>query len=236
MFEVNFDKLSKLQCMLFPGKETHCKPDFLEYYNKAYTLWREMLREGFRSEGLFDQANNLKSDDFIRHEEFVCLFDEKKPIGLLMFDWMNTGILSTLERRYFSFFPEVVIKKIQEDIDSHIMTIGHLTVDLDWRKRKIGPGVSEILTGFMTKRFLESKASVLLFTTRNTRSTDKLAYEHGGKPLVKNFEVYGVPADVVIMYRDSIKQSDIKGIPELTNQLWKNKIIAIRDEYYDKDL
>lgn len=227
MHEVNFEKLSKLQCILFPGKEVRCRPEFLEYYNKAYLLWREMLKEGFRSENLLDEAKKLKSDDFLRHEEIACLFDGMKPVGLLMFDWMNFSVLPTLERQYISIFPDYIIKKVKENAKSIVMTIGHLTIDLEWRKKKIGPGVSEILTGFMTKRFLESQANALLFTTRNTRSTQKLAYEHGGIPLLQNFEVYGVPADIIIMYRDSIKSSDIEGIPELTDQLWRNKITAI---------
>lgn len=225
--EENIEKFSKLNCILFPGRGKRCMDQYFDLYNKSYIFWREMMKEAFNSENLKELAEKLTSDDFVRHEEFVCLFFENEPVGLLMFDWMDFQSQSAVEHSYFSRYPDGIVDDIKNQSHRIIMTIGHLTVHPDWRKSKIGPGISEILTGFMTRRFLESHATALVFLTRNTRSTNNLGQEHGGKCLKKNFNLYGVSADVIIIYRHTIKPSNMKGVTEITEHLWKKKHIAI---------
>lgn len=223
---VNVELLTDLQCIVLPGREKRCKQEYKQLYNRSYQLWHEVMCDAYRSEGLEQEAQQLASDDFIRNEEFVCLVHDDVPVGLLMFDWMNLDADSTLQLSYFTAYPQEVINHVVHE-HQLIMTIGHLVVEPNWRKKHIGPGVAEILTGFMTHRFLQSPATALLITTRNTRSTHRLAHEHGGKSLVTNYQRYGVASDIVIFYRNTVKNSDYPEIVTLTNQFWERQVNAI---------
>ena len=81
------------------------------------------------------------------------------------------------------------------------MTMGNLTIAPGWRKSQIGFGVSEILLGLATKRFLASPATALITYTRNNRKTHDLVYRHGGIPLLQGHVSYGHESDIIAIYR-----------------------------------
>lgn len=220
--------IQDLQCYLFPAKPRWCDDRYLTQYNAAYGFWKAMIKEGLVSEGLELQAAGLTSDEFIRQDEFACLFQGEIPVGLFMFSWLDTSNPVVLDHSYFSSYPPAAIAALRDNDHRLIMSMGQLTVHADWRKGKVGPGISELLVGFATKRFMESSASALITFTRNNRKTNELGYRYGGVPLHQGAISHGIASDALAVYRNTVTPSCIKHAPEAVDCLWSQKINTIQ--------
>ncbi len=220
------DLKQTLDCYLLAGKRQHNLPKYQPHYTQAYTLWRDMVKEGYLSENLLDRAATLTSDEFVNQEECACLFHAKEAVGLFMFNWYHLNNPADLEHSYFKNYPKHIMEQLKSDGHECVMSMAQLMVHPDWRKNKVGPGVSEILVGFATKRFVESDASALLTFTRNNRKTHELGYRYGGKILLSNHRSHGMSADLLAVYRDTVKVSPIKGVANVVETLWANKTVA----------
>lgn len=219
------DQLIDLKCFLLPSKEKYCLNHLLSHYEKTISFWHSIIQNALREEKNFDIANQLTHDLFLQNDEVVVLFDGEKPIGLFMFQWIDIQnsqekIISALEKR----FSKKLLDELNEKKIQYVMLMGQLAVDPDWRKSSIGYGVSDLLVGFALTRFLESKAEVLLTTTRNNRRTNDLGYRQGAKKFGDAGVVLNVPADILCWYREDVQPIPIETLHATMQQLWKNKI------------
>ena len=224
----NEELMKQLQCIMLPARAKRCIKGFEYAYNATYILWKNGVKEGMCSLGLHEQASQLTSDEFLRHEEVFALFYQNQPVGLLLFDWMNLiKNFAILDHSYFNDYPKSLVQNLVRQGCENFMVISKLVVAKKWRKHCIGPGVSEILTGMMIRRFKQSKADVLLFLTRNDRGTNKLGIEYGAEVLLSNHQCYGANSDILAIYPDSVKNSSDAVIDATTEYLWQNRINAI---------
>lgn len=221
---ISQELISALQCYVIPGDGKNCNVSSITFYRKAYFFWRETLSEGYISEGLYDRVQTLTSDEFLRHEEVFCLFYDEHPVGLILFDWFNLQSIASLDHSYFKIYPLSILSQLQQNQHKLLMTIGSLCVHPDWRKHKIGPGVSEILTNFMMRRFLESPATALLFTTRNNRGTHQLGKEHGAVTMLQNLYCYNGASNIMVVYRDTVKAPLTEDLTNVAEMIWNKKI------------
>ena len=129
-------------------------------------------------------------------------------------------IILALEKR----FSKKLVDQLREKKIQYVMLMGQLAVQPAWRKSSIGYGVTDILMGFAVTRFLESKAAILLTTTRNNRRTHDLCYRQGGKKFSDNKKVFHVDSDIVLFERHDVKPLEFQTLQNITQQLWKNKI------------
>lgn len=227
MGTINHQTLSQLDCFLLPAKIEFCHHDYFSHHERVYDCWYSIIHTALCEEKNFDVANALSSEQFLENDEVIALFNDEQPIGLFMFRWINTAFkinrhLSALTKR----FPIDFLDALNNDEHSHIMLMGHLAVNPNWRKSNGGFGISDMLMHFAVTRFLESKATVLLTTTRNNRRTNDLCYRQGGKKVASIGKVFGVDSDIVLFHRDDVTPMQNTALRILSQQLWQQKKIT----------
>lgn len=234
--QFNPEIVEHLQDVEMPGRDIWVKAGSEWYYEAAYLFWRDIILEGLISENLQQQAAHLTSDEFVRQHEIHCLFNERQPVGLFAFCWMDLHYRATWQQNYFSQnYPEELLQRLCDQGHKMVMTMGQLVVDPSWRRSKIGPCVSEILVSFAIKRFLESPASILISFSRNNRKTHEMSYRYGANPLIQDRLSYGIASDILAMYKDSVRPCAFPGIQEATDKLWQSRLcVSLAPAFIDK--
>ncbi len=227
MQTINHDTLSKLRCFLLPAKIEFNHHDFFLHHERIYDFWHHIIHSALSEEKNFQIAKELSSEQFIENDEVVVLLDDDQPIGLFMFRWINTEFkinreLSAIQKR----FPKDFLNTLVNEKHSHMMLMGHLAVHPNWRKSQAGFGISDMLMYFAVTRFLESKATVLLTTTRNNRRTNDLCYRQGGKKAANSGKVFGVESDIVLFHRKDVTPMQNSELTFISQQLWEQKKIG----------
>lgn len=200
-----------------PGQGTE------EDYDKAYSFWLEMWRSTF-SEVHADI--NLQSDLFVTQREVSAIFLRDQVIALQMFDFRDLRLKAHRDLSYFQQFPSEVLTLLLDQGYQQIMRLGQMTVHPDWRRNKVGPFMSELLGGIAINRFLGSTASVMIAITRNDRGTQDLGYSYGAVPLRQGHEAYGIPSDVIAIYRDKARATSMPGMVPVVERLWRETTVA----------
>ncbi len=222
--EVTIDqRLHELKFYEFVGDPCYCKPEYLKKYNQLYNFWKFNTLEALKSEQNFEKILSFSSDDYVAQKALCGLFYKSEPIGFCGFDWKNILADSFWDTKYIKDYPQDII---EDSIKIHqkIMSVFFMTVDPNWRKNKIGFGVSEILTGLSSHHLIHSDAAVMIFFTRNNRKTNRLSMSHGGVKIKDNLNSYNTEADIVATYRDAIKPCFNAEIQGIIDRLWVERI------------
>jgi hypothetical protein len=223
---MNDPRVLALRCYIFPGHIRDCLPQYRDLYETAYCFWHDTMREEMEQAGLLDHAKNLSSDIYLLHEEVCCLFYEKEVVGVFLFDIKDLKSQSVRDHSYFRNYPKSIL-------DTHIyscqkiMTIAHLLVHPDWRRSKIGMGVSDLLVGFMSKKLLDSHSDLLIYWTRDNRKTHELGQKYGGQVLLDHFSYAGLPSTIISVKPDQVKiDAHDPIVNTLIDQLWARRKMA----------
>lgn len=218
-------RIAALRCYLMPGRFQMISEKNREYYEASYQLWRQMIQEGFHSEGQAEAALALTSDEFVRQDRVIALFDSHQPVGLVVMDSLNLHSSACCDHSYFKHYPFDLVEYLKDQNHFNVMSMSQLVVPQDWRKRKVGIGISEILIGLAMKEFLTSSSSAIVTFTRNDRGTHSIVYRFGGKAIVRGFESYHVASDAILISRDAVVSSEDIFIREAIDHLWNNKLV-----------
>ncbi len=213
--------LNEMSCMFFPCRGWNCNPQYRPLYEDVYALWKKTMGDALRYESKISEPE-LLSDEFFRQHEVVAIYYKAQPVGLFIFDWLNLQFKSTREHSYFSNFPNSVLDTLVSRNIKTLMSASHLCVHPDWRRRKIGPGISEICYGIAAKRMFDSNAEALITYTRNDRSIHQIVYDFGGEAIQRNILSHGIPADIIIIHRSKIKPCSKPQIQAAVDRLYQS--------------
>lgn len=229
-------RINELKCYVFPGHIRDCKPEFKKLYNTAYRFWRVFMGYEMNKEKLEDIDSKLSSDGFMLFEDIYTLFYGDAIVGFFCFDTKDMHSEAICDQSFFKSFPQDILQRYITPADK-IMTIGHLLVHPDWRRSKIGIGLSDILVWFMHKRFVESGSDLMIYWTRNNRSTNQLGIKFGGEAILENYEYGGLTADAIATRPNKvILDSGDEVVNLISEGFWKNRIDAREDSLPDNSL
>lgn len=214
--------INNLKCYVLPGHIRDCKPEFHQLYGSAYRFWRVFMGYEMNKEHLEDIEKKLSSDAFMLFEDIFTLFHGNSIVGFFCFDTKDMHSPAICDQSFFKSFPEDVLDNYIMPADK-IMTIGHLLVHPDWRRSKIGVGLSDILVWFMHKRFVESGSDLMIYWTRNNRSTNQLGVKFGGEAIVQNQEYGGLTADIIATRPENVVMDcGDPTVNQISERLWEN--------------
>lgn len=215
-----------LHCYLLPGSKAHCHPTYLTHYHKTLSFWREIIQSALIEEKNFSLADNLSDTHFTDCDEAVALFCQDQPIGLFMFRWINLEYAdSATQTALTERFSPALLAYLTEKKLTHLMTMGQLAINPDWRKSRANLNIADIFMGFAVTRFLESSAGALITTTRNNRRTNALCYRRGGQQF-SNSVVFNVESDTVFFERDFVKPVASQTLENTISRLWQAKTVC----------
>lgn len=232
-------RLTSLSCYVLPGHVRSCKAQYLDRYNFVYDFWRVFMGYEMRNENLSDIDEKLSSDAFMLFEDIYALFYEspyeKSIVGIFCFDTKDVRSKAILDQSYFKSYPQEVVEGYILKVNK-IMTIGHLLVHPNWRRSKIGIGLSDILVWFMHKRFVESSADLMIYWTRNNRGTNALGKKFGGQAIMENLEYGGLDADIIVIKPEEVVlDCGDEVVNEFSQHLWDHRKIAVIEDPLNKN-
>ena len=193
------------------------------YNDDVFDLWMDVWVETLTDVG--GQPPSC-SDDFVLQDEICTLHDEGEPVGLVCFRWLDLGKRAHREIEFFQNFSYDAMTTLLEREHREVMVMNYLTVNRNWRRRKQGFGVSEVLIGLATRRFLETDATALVAYTRNDRRTHELVYRHGATPLATDRLVHGIDSHSVAIFRDDVQATTVPEVPGQVDRLWQETAAA----------
>lgn len=216
--------LSKLHCLVLPAKGRYCRTGFLPHYQHCYDFWHHALKKALLEEKNIELAKHLSSDGFIEQDQGFFLLDKDQPIGMFMCRWIDLSIKPNRELSAFSTcYPVSTQQQIISQGHDIVMTMGQLAIAHAWRQRQAGFGLSDILFDFIIREFLNSRATLLLTTTRNNRKTNELVMRRGAKKMEDNGLAYGVPSDVMVLDKKDIQPFTPQELADQAAKLWHNR-------------
>ena len=219
-------RLQELKCIVLPGHIRDCVSENISHYNTAYDFWRVFMGYEMSKENIENIESKLSSDGFMLFEDIYTLFYKTSIVGLFCFDTKDMSSHAIGDQSFFKTFPVEILNNYVHKAQ-YIMTIGHLLVHPNWRRSKIGLGLSDILVWFMHKRFVESGCDLMLYWTRNNRSTNQLGIKFGGECILSDYHYSGSPADVIATRPDKvIMDSGDETVNQISADLWNNRICA----------
>ncbi len=198
-------------------------PDREREYEKIYEFWLKMWRSTFSE---VDPNFALHSDHFLTQREVSAVFSDDQVVGLLLYDFRDLRVKAHRDLSYFQHYPTDTLDTLYQQGFQRVMQIGQLTVHPDWRKNRVGPFMSDTLTGLGVRRFLASDAEVMLAFTRNDRGTQHLGYRFGAVPLRENQQAHGISSDVIAFYRDRVCNSSLPEIADAVERLWSQTSVS----------
>lgn len=226
MPNINRTLLKRLQAYWLPARPRRCTPECREIYDSSYQLWKDVRKEGLKSQGLLEDGGDISSDEFLRHEEFFALAHDDIVVGIAMCDWMDVDAISNTDHSYLQLYSEQALEYLKNNCP-RIMVIAQVMVHPDWRKSKIGPGVTDALTGLVINRLFISNADALVTITRNNRKTNEIAAHFGAIPIHVKHVSYGSESDILVFHREDIHECSIPGLPVIIDEFWQNRVEGI---------
>jgi GNAT superfamily N-acetyltransferase len=187
-------------------------------YERAYAFWHTMWQSTFRE---VNADVELHSDVFLMHDEASVVLLGDQPVGLMLYDYRDLRVAAHRDISFFTHYPPDTLEALQAQGVCQVMLAGQLTVHPDWRRRRVGPFMSEALVSLALRRFLSSKADAMIAFTRNDRNTQELAYRRGARPLRQNHSAYGIASDVVAFYPEHVRESPQPQIADAVRRLWQ---------------
>ncbi len=225
------NKIDGLNCYVLPGHIRDCKAEYLELYNKAYNFWYHFMGAEMRLEKLEDIETKLSSDAYMLFEDIFILThpdeqDELQIVGMFCFDTKDVTSKAILGQSSFKAYPADIMNQYILQSKT-IMTIGHLLVHPEWRRSKIGIGLSDILVWFMHKRFTQSGTDLMIYFTRNNRGTDDLGIKFGGKVILEHYNYGGLDAHIIATkIADVVLDCGDTAVNALSQSLWDERVIS----------
>lgn len=186
-----------------------------ELLNNTYKFWVESWEKTFKQ---LDVEKSGNSDDFL-NKEIGCLYHGTKPIGLLMYHFLDLEMPCFLRSSYFNNYPDSLLNSISR-YPGTTMVITYMTLDKAWRRRVTTYPISELLISFSVLRLIESPAQRLIGYFRNNRGTQNIFYRHGGVPLKKNARAYNVDIDFAMIQREKAQLSKRGACDVLALKKW----------------
>ncbi|HLW57225.1 MAG TPA: hypothetical protein VKY27_07560 [Bacteriovoracaceae bacterium] len=164
------------------GPHLYLKDEDKEYYQIAYNKWKEAWQEVVNSE-MGVNSSVFYSDDFTRQDHIIALFDQKSCIGMAFMREVNLGINCLIEDSSFRFWPLQQLEKLLHQY-KQVVIASYFTITPQYRRTHV-----EWKTLFLSlylDYFSELGSKIMVTAARKLKSNEKLCYQLGAKPLLKD--------------------------------------------------
>ena len=207
-----------LKLVILPGKNP--PGSLAKHYNAAYECWKSTWQEAALE--LTDIPRTLDSNEFIRQDEVMAVFDNDKCTSLGFWTEIDFNYLASRQDSYFRSWTPKTLEKLTRD-GSLVGKYSYLTVAKDYRKTMSDFGFSfkDLQIGVFARRFLESAAVSMTGTTRNNKGVNQVCARGGAMLIESNLVQHGVGIDLMVWYRDIAKPHS--SVADLVEFLWTTR-------------
>lgn len=206
---------TKLRYTIFPGHVDSQSP-FVDLHNRTFKYWKDFWSDVFRELG----SQALQVDAFKRQSVITVITNEDEICGLHTYSFYNLGLDAHLEHSYMkSSYTDNFLKKVKA---KNVMTMEHFTVDEKWRTKNIGVSLAHTLMGLGLEIAKFYNCEAVITSARVDIGAAKICASFGAKT-IETKEMHNVPVDLMVWYRDTMRESDKPDVKNLIEHFWKNR-------------
>ncbi|MFA5583119.1 MAG: hypothetical protein WDA09_02805 [Bacteriovoracaceae bacterium] len=225
----------KLQLKVF-GHHIFLSEEDKKYYQIAYESWKQVWQDVQQQEmGL--KETSFYSDEFTRQDHIIALFDRDNCVGIAFMREIDLDLNCIKEDSSFRFWPKTQLLSLNKK-QNRIVIATSFTITPQYRRGEI-----EWKTLFLSlylDYFSQLQTSIMVTAARKVKSNEKLCYQLGAKPLMRNVPfttksgsyIENEIADLLYWEKNTLSLLD-KYLQYLRNQVWSS---FLKEKHYDKIL
>jgi hypothetical protein len=165
--------------------------------NAAFEHWNHIWNRTLEE---LDGLKDLRSDDFTRQDEILCLFDGEKCVGMICHRLVDLKYTCHSRDSYFKSWTPDAIESLTR-YGSRVLVGSQISVEPEWRGKINGYGIKELLSALsLESLFTRNNIDAITGTMRADRGMHNLFYEFGARPLKRGVLFHGVKVDLVAFY------------------------------------
>jgi hypothetical protein len=213
--------LTEIEYVILPGK-LPTRSSLVELHNRAYEFWRKSWRQVFLDNGVLESTHFEEA--FCRAEVICLLMHKKQIIGLHLCEFLNLNLIAFRQHEYFShpmgvsFLEALDRKRIQ-----YALAMTYLTVDPEWRKRRIGISLASVLMSLVTKLQGSVGVDVNLGRAREDVGVHNILIELGGTVLHAHLPMHNTPVSIICIFTENVKSLSDPVASQFTEFYWHNR-------------
>ncbi|MCB0393582.1 MAG: hypothetical protein KDD25_03445 [Bdellovibrionales bacterium] len=185
----------------------------------AYKMWHNTWTESYKYFGW--DPKTVHSDQWTRQDFVGILSYDGRPVGTCFFKVHRLDLPYIKDDSYFRMWPEAVMDGLEKRCDSNsALVCSWFTLNKEWRKGVNGIDAKYLLCSMVVKVLQDSTQSNLLCTVVKMSNMDKLVYELGASPIVKDVDEKGVVVDLGIWKKKEIVNFKFPRMHETVEQVY----------------
>lgn len=213
-----------MRLVIFSGKNP--TPDSLKYYTAAFQLWKTEWEKTYKNE--FKIKKKYFSDDFVRQDLWLAIFDNETPVALVSQRRVNIANPLTIEDSWFSYFEQCELDPfIEKGLTNGIVT-ANLICNPDYRKSKNGGKSALHAVQLSMLSGLDLGFQIKFGCSNNSRSVDKLCSTTGAINITKEKKIYNIDLNTFYWTPEAIIQS-LENFERETFKLYEEALILTDD-------
>ena len=212
-------RFEKLKYSVLPGNhfyDTQKRP----LYDRTYSLWKEFWKTIYTNVG---SPESFLADDFFRQTYVGVITHDSDIVAVLGSTIFDINSPSTLDHRYFKFYPVPFISALKKSELTRILSVEFLTVPERWRKSVTGLSLSEAIIGLNLKLMNESFADGVIGTARRDNKVHTSCFKFGFETVVGNVKKRNFEVELIALKREKLRPHPEKNLAKLIEKLWENR-------------
>ncbi|MCB0369652.1 MAG: hypothetical protein KDD45_09460, partial [Bdellovibrionales bacterium] len=196
-------------------------PESISLIDSAYNLW-----ESTYSKILKESNETINPDDFWRSKILAVIEQNKKIIGLHLYNAFNLSCNSISKHSYFKHVKNEKIEEIKNHSITTLMSGEFLTVHPDYRNKPNGISWAEVVVGLCHKVLINSPWDGVIGISRVDFKVDKICNNYGANS-IDDIDRHDIKCKIVVARKDELLNPKSQKISPntnaLINELWTEK-------------
>lgn len=192
-------------------------------------MWLSVWRESYNYFGWDPQQ--VRSDQWMRQDSILCLFENENPVALSFFDSKDTSYPIFKEDSYFRMWSNELLDKIKYfDEKEKLLVCSYFTLASEYRSNRATINYKQIFHALSLKYFCELNNEFMVGTMVKKSGMSDVSRKHGAEILAYDVEEKGLLVDLLYWKKSKMQNFIFPEINELVNQIWeKNNVSQIRE-------
>lgn len=190
-------------------------------YQRIYQFWKRTWIDTFQQ---LSVNSNIFSDAFTRQDCVAAILFKGEIIATTFFREVDLTQSSEIDDSYFKNWSSQSLQKVREMGEKAIIC-SYFSVHPEFRNRRIGISLKDMLLGLVVKYLLVSEADVLLGTPRVDRSMSEACLRWGAQLIEEDVPSgYGDTVDLIGFHKKQLLFAELPILFKEIGHLWASRI------------
>lgn len=194
-------------------------------YDSAYKMWLQVWRESYTYFGW--DPMQVRSDQWMRQDKVLCLFDGDKPVATSFFDIKNINYDMFLDDSYFRMWPKDLLEKVRNlDKSSDRLVCSYFTLANEYRSKNHEINFKNLFHALSLKYFCTFNSTFMIGTMVKKSGMSEVSVRHGADVIAYDVDEKGLLVDLLYWENKKMQNFIFPEINELVQQVWNNSNVT----------